>query len=297
MHFGDCWHSSSNQCNTAGRPSRPVSPDLARAHAASVRRNRYRAARVQRPDRPCAPARVLPAQPRLVGAGQPAQGRLVAPATPAVSRTCSEIIVGQALLVAVLLRRLLRRRSTDRHQALHPTAQPARPIAARSPAPHERDRPPPGRKRPGLHPQWPGENTPRLRDPDLSHGCRGCLMGSDLCVDPNTVGAGQPACKRASAVMSPACVGRRAGVWFDERAGRACRRSKTEVVVGVGVTRSARVVRQGAERTRPAHPRRWPSAVLPELGERILAAQWPRVLDARGRGRRSSSWPARWRGC
>ena len=59
-------------------------------------------------------------------AGQPTQRRVVSPATPAVSRRCAEIPAGQAFLVTVLLRRLLRRRTPDHHQAVHRPAETTR---------------------------------------------------------------------------------------------------------------------------------------------------------------------------
>jgi hypothetical protein len=80
--------------------------------------------------------------PRGIDVGQPTQRRLAAPAPPALPNTGSEIPVGQALLVPVLLRRLLRRRTPD-HHAIHRTTKlpgltskpPASPAAQLYPLP------------------------------------------------------------------------------------------------------------------------------------------------------------------
>ena len=107
---------------------RPDAHLLRAPHAATLRRHRRRPCRVQRRDRPCAPACALPTQPGTIRSGQPAHRRLVSPATPAVPGGHSKISVGQALLVALLLRRLLRGRTRDHHQAIHRTAEPPRPM-------------------------------------------------------------------------------------------------------------------------------------------------------------------------
>ena len=109
--------------------------------------NLRRAARVQRQDRPRAPTRALPTQRRPIGSGQPAQRRIVSPATPAIPNTHPKIPVGQTLLVTVLLRRLVRRRTTVDHQAIHRTTQPAR-LGRPAARADKQNRLPPSRKRP-----------------------------------------------------------------------------------------------------------------------------------------------------
>jgi putative transposase len=63
---------------------------------------------------------------------------------------------GRAFLDPVLRHRLLRRRCADCHQALHRTAATAR-LKRPTPRAQERDRPPPGRKRPGSRRRTSGE--------------------------------------------------------------------------------------------------------------------------------------------
>jgi hypothetical protein len=67
-----------------------------------------------------------------------------------------KLFVGQALLVPVLLRRLLRRRITDHHQAVHRPAGTPR-LTRPAPRADRPDRLPRGRKRPGFRRRRIGE--------------------------------------------------------------------------------------------------------------------------------------------
>ena len=135
--------------NTRWRPCLSACSINARLVAAiaarRVQQPGRRAARVQRPDRPRAPTHALPTQRRPIGSGQPAQRRIVSPATPAIPNTHPKIPPGQTLLVTVLLRRLVRRRTTVDYQAIHRTTEPAR-LGRPTPRADKQNRLPPGRK-------------------------------------------------------------------------------------------------------------------------------------------------------
>lgn len=83
------------------------------------------------------------------------KGTSAFPATPATLSSRAEVFVGQAFLVTVLLRRLVQRRTFVGYQAVHRTTEPTRLTAASSAGRAQRDRLPPGRKRPGFRRRMP----------------------------------------------------------------------------------------------------------------------------------------------